>query len=178
VRSVALTAGTDEFSLTQIADNRPLFVEPERGWGQHEYAHVSIDGTWLRFEAEPLGPSDRKVDVQRTLKRLSRLFAALEEMPGDEESARVTQLVVTGHAKALLKSGDTKNAYVYLDAVDKPGTNVAVSGSIDISFAATLSHMPANRVEREREKERAKIREAERKSPKKGARPRPTAAPR
>lgn len=164
VRSIALTGASDEFALSEIADVRPLFVEPESAWTTREYAHVSIDGAWLRFEPEPLGASDRRVDVELSTRRLGPLFQAVDASRTDDDSAAIARQVVSQHAKALLKSGDNKNANAYLAAVDRPGTRIVVSGSLEVAFAATLAHMPSNKASDEREKIRAKVREAERRA--------------
>ncbi|NUP11496.1 MAG: hypothetical protein HOW73_36080 [Polyangiaceae bacterium] len=167
LRAVALTGTTDEFSLSEIATTRPLFVELERGWTAAEYAHLTVDGVLLRFEPEPLVSSDRKGDVDRTLKRLARLFASIEDASGDADSSAVTRTLLEAQAKALLKSGDTNNANTYLAAVDRPEARFTVSGSVQMTFAATFAHMPANRMREEKAKERAKVRDTERKAEKK-----------
>jgi hypothetical protein len=146
VRLFAIEGRTDEFSLNEIADARPLVVEPDLSWSDPEYAHLSIDGAWLRFQPEPLGKSDKRLDLPPTLARLARLFEAVAERPGDEDTAAAARALITAHAKGLLRANDVKGADAYLAAVDKPGTSItASSGSLEVAFAATLSHMPVNR---------------------------------
>jgi len=162
LRVVALTGTSDELALTQIAMMRPLFVEPERGWGPHELAHTTVDGVWVRFTPDPLSATDRKADVDRTLPRLAPLLAIVDEEPGDLETASVTKSLVTFHVKTLVKLGDGKAVNAYLAAVDRPGSRVTVSGSIDVAFAAAVAKLPASRAQKERDKEREKVRQAER----------------
>lgn len=179
VRLFAIEGRTDEFSLNEIADARPLVVEPDLSWSDPEYAHLSIDGAWLRFQPEPLGKSDKRLDLPPTLARLARLFEAVAERPGDEDTAAAARALITAHAKGLLRANDVKGADAYLAAVDKPGTSItASSGSLEVAFAATLSHMPVNRAQKEREKEKAKIREIDRRAEEKKGRKKGAARPR
>lgn len=165
VRLFAIEGRTDEYTLNEIADQRPLLVEPDLSWTAPEYAHVAVDGAWLRFEPEPLGKSDRRVDVPRAAAQLARLFEAVTDAPGDRDSAAAARAIITAHAKGLLRSDDLKGADQYLAAMDRPGTELtASSGSLEVAFAATLSHMPVNRAQKEREKERAKVREIDRRA--------------
>lgn len=162
LRAIAITGTSDEFSLAELADVRPLFVELERGWSDAEYAHLDLSGVWLGFQSEPLSPLDRKQDVARTLSELGRLIAAIEDSPGDLTTAHVARSVSVGHAKMLLRTGDVRNANAYLGAVDAPGSASVVTGSLQVLFASAASRLPAVRSERDRQKERVRAKESAR----------------
>lgn len=159
LRAVALTGSSDEFSLSEIADVRPLVVEPERGWGATEYSHLSLEGAWLRFTSEPLGPTERKVDVTRTLDRVRPLLDTARKVPGELETIEVVKAMITAHAKALLKTGNTKDANTYFNAVDDPSSQMRIAGSLDVAFASAVARLPASKAQEERLSEQAKVRE-------------------
>ncbi|MBL8742299.1 MAG: hypothetical protein JNK04_14420 [Myxococcales bacterium] len=149
LRSVALEGTSDEIGLSELSDVRPLFTEPERGWGQEVYGHLSVSGAWLRFEPEPLTSSDRKVDVEKTLRELRRFIDESASHEADRESAFVASAIVVAHAKTLLKIGDVANGHLFLGEIDAPGTNaVAQSRSLDVLFSSAVARLPAVRNER------------------------------
>ncbi len=151
LRTLALSGTSDEYGLSELADARPLFVEPERGWGPAVYQHISLTGPWLRFEPEPLGSVDRNVDVGRTLRELERFLAASSGAEADRESGFVASGVVVAHAKSLLKIGDVANASSFLLAIDTPGTNRIVQHkSLDVQFSAAVARLPGVKVERDK----------------------------
>jgi hypothetical protein len=59
LRDLTLTGRASEYSLTQLAQARPLAVELDAAWDRRTLSHVAVDGPWLRFEPEALGASDR-----------------------------------------------------------------------------------------------------------------------
>lgn len=166
VRAIALTGGADEFALNELADARPLFVELDRGWGDSEYSHVRVDGAWLKFEPEPLSVADRAGDAEKAFASMTPfLRAAASMVTADPDSNRMANRMATMHTKALMKSGDVKGANRYLAELDREtGARVGAAGSLDVAFAGAIARLPASRAEKDREKERAALRAAERKS--------------
>ncbi len=149
LRAIALEGTSDEIGLSELADARPLFAEAERGWGPQIYGHLSVSGAWLRFEPEPLTSSDRKVDVEKTLRELRRFIDESAAHEADRESAFVASAIVVAHAKTLLKIGDVANGHLFLGEIDAPGTNaIAQSRSLDVLFSAAVARLPAVRNDR------------------------------
>lgn len=164
LRSVALEGTSDELGLTALADVRPLFAEPERGWDPVVYSHLNLSGAWLRFESEPLSSTDRKVDVEKTLRELRGFIDESSAHDADRESAHVASAIVVAHAKTLLKVGDVANGGLFLGEIDAPGTNaVARSRSLDVLFSAAVARLPAVRNERLQKTQRDKKPAAQRK---------------
>jgi hypothetical protein len=60
IRDMALDGRAGEFALSQVADTRPLRVEPDSAWDKRMLSHCVPDGLWFRFAPHELGRSDRK----------------------------------------------------------------------------------------------------------------------
>jgi hypothetical protein len=73
VRDTALHGEVGEFALSQLADARPLRVEPDPSWDRRLLAHCVPDGLWFRFAPHELGRSDRT----RALRLASGSFNAV-----------------------------------------------------------------------------------------------------
>lgn len=143
--SLAITGTSDELGLSELADARPLYVEPERGWDATVYSHLSLSGFWLRFQSEPLGPVERKLDVEKTLAEIAPLLLVGNRPRVDIATAVVATRCAQTHAKTLLRTGDVKNANAYLRAIDTPANGSLRAGkSVEVRFAAAVARLPVN----------------------------------
>ena len=80
LRQLWVNGNVDEYTLSALADDRPVFVEPEPAWEQRLLGHLAPDGIWLRFAPHGLGRSDRRAGTVRSRMVLRR---ALELAGGD-----------------------------------------------------------------------------------------------
>ncbi|HTJ80315.1 MAG TPA: hypothetical protein VL400_01295 [Polyangiaceae bacterium] len=169
VRTLALEKPADEFALAHLADARPVALELPRGAGDRIDNHLTIEGPWLRFKPEPIGLTDRKGDVERSLLPMRRLIGVAAAETGDVTTRFVVASLARSHAKALLRIGDTKQATAYLAAVEAPGTNVLATGaSLDVLFAGAVSRLAILQEDKPARRDtgaRARAREDKRKRP-------------
>jgi hypothetical protein len=84
LRQLWVYGTADEYSLSRVADERPVRVELDRAWDRRVLEHLRPDGLWLAFSAAALGASERReavvqagADVRRMLE-LSGGPAALD----------------------------------------------------------------------------------------------------
>ena len=166
LRTLALEVSSDEFSLSQLADTRPLFVVPEPGWDSGIYDHLSPKGVWLEFDSEPKSPLERKFDVDATLVQISALTAIARDPRADPGTRQAVNAVATTQAKLLLRVGQADSALDYLARVNIPDVDSReVTRSLDVMFASTVSRLPSTT------ELRANKKSAKKKSPKKSDAP-------
>ena len=143
LRTLALEGASDEFSLSQLADERPLFVVPEPGWDAGIYDHLTPKGVWLEFDSEPKSPLERKFDVDATLVQVATLTTIARDPRSDPETRQAVNAVATTQAKLLLRVGQADSALDYLARMNVPDVDSrAVTRSLDVMFASTVSRLP------------------------------------
>lgn len=144
LRTFALQGASDEFSLSQLADQRPLFVVPEAGWDASIYDHLSPRGVWLEFDSEPKSPAERKFDVDTTLVQVASLAAIARDRRSDPETRQAVHALTTTQAKLLLRVGQADGALDYLARMNLPDVDTrTVTRSLDVMFASTVARLPA-----------------------------------
>ena len=107
LRAYALTAEPTEFAMSKVADVRPLHVELDRSWSRRIALHLAVDGLWLEYAPQPLGPSDRKMSSLQATARVARVLAAANS--GSTPDASTTSIVATTlrqQAAALTAAGE------------------------------------------------------------------------
>ncbi|AKT36479.1 hypothetical protein [Chondromyces crocatus] len=116
LRDFALTGEPSELGLSSLADVRPLHVELDRSWSRKLLSHLSVDGLWLEYAPEPLGPSDRKLAAAESVVPLRRTLAALSEatMP-DASTSAVLAETLRGHSSVIGMLGERVVAQTFLD---------------------------------------------------------------
>ncbi len=118
LRDMALTGAPTEHALSALADARPLFVELFPGWRDRLYRHLSANGMWLEYAAEPRGPSDRKLALMGQAAALSRvLSAAAGARHADPSTSAVVWSKVHDQAAVLLLLGELETAQTFLAKV-------------------------------------------------------------
>ena len=120
LRDFALTHGPSEFSLSKVADVRPLHVEFDAAWPPRLSTHLLVSGLWLRYAPQPLGPSDRKTSVPLSEVPLRRVLTAIAAttLP-DAPTSAVMQSTLRAHATVIGSLGDRESADGFLGKIDE-----------------------------------------------------------
>lgn len=107
LRDFALTGAPSELGLSKLADVRPLHVELLGEWPKRLVAHLVVDGMWLEFAPQPLGPSDRKQATAATLAPHRRALLAVRrgEVP-DAPTEAVLEATLRSQIAVLTQLGD------------------------------------------------------------------------
>lgn len=116
IRSFALTGDPSELALSTLADARPLHVEHDRRWPLRLVSHLAVDGLWLEYAPQPLGPSDRKATSAAQAAAVKRTLAAIAapSLP-DVSTASVLADAMEGQASALTTLGEYEAAQALFD---------------------------------------------------------------
>lgn len=187
LRSVALTSASDEFSLSKLADARPLYVELDKTWDVKETSHLTVSGLWLRFAPQPLGQVDRKLATASSTSSLERMLATVapDAWP-DPQSTRVAEDIVRQQVTLLVRIGEHKNAGAILSLTRKVGAHGGVlQGSSIAVLVADMIARIHNGHDKSDEAEKAALKSlAARQAlanpsparPKRNAKPRPDAS--
>jgi hypothetical protein len=118
LRDYALTGGPSELALSKLADARPLHVELDGDWSKRLVLHMTVDGMWLEFAPQPLGPSDRRQAAAATLAPISRVLGALAEGSMlDTETSMLVSRVLARQAWVLSTLGEHDAARSFLEEV-------------------------------------------------------------
>lgn len=116
LRSYALTGAPGEYELSKLADRRPLHVEYDPQWSNEITSHLIVDGVWLEYAPQPLGPSDRLETAKVSLDPIGRVLASVDPAVGpDPSTAALVARGLRGQATVLSRVGDAKTAAVFLD---------------------------------------------------------------
>jgi hypothetical protein len=73
VRDQAVAERVAEYTLSALADARPLFVEVDATWPERIVEHVMPAGVWARISPHAVGPSDRVQSLERARASLDRI---------------------------------------------------------------------------------------------------------
>ena len=119
LRDFAMSGEPTEFALSTLADARPLHVELDRRWGKRIVSHLSVDGLWLEYAPQPLGPSDRKLGAKAQSAPLTRVLAAANAggVPDAPTSSVVAEALI-GQSSALMSLGEHDAAQALYDRAD------------------------------------------------------------
>jgi MFS family permease len=119
LRDFAMTGDFSEFALSSLADARPLHVELDRRWGKRIISHLAIDGLWLEFAVQPLGPSDRRLGASAQAAPLKRVLAAANAggIPDAPTSSVVAEALIN-QSSVLMTLGEHDAAQALYDRAD------------------------------------------------------------
>jgi hypothetical protein len=137
LRSYALTGDPTEFSLSKIADVRALHVELDPVWSKRLVSHLRLDGLWLEYAPQPLGPSDRKQSSSNAAAApLRRVLLAISDA-AIPESPTATVLVTTLRADASVLNalGERDAADLVLGRLDDLAARDPVVAAAPLPFA-------------------------------------------
>jgi len=119
LRDFALKGQASEYSLSFLADSRPLHVDLDPEWSQRLVSHLFIDGVWLRYAPEVLGRSDRQGRGRRMLALDGRIVQGIATgETRDDSSATIVVRAIKQQAAALSLLGMTDGARVLVDRVE------------------------------------------------------------
>jgi hypothetical protein len=65
LRQLWVNGVADEYSLSRLADERPVLVELDASWDSRLLEHLRPEGLWLRFSAGASGASERRAAATR-----------------------------------------------------------------------------------------------------------------
>jgi hypothetical protein len=91
LRQLWVNGVADEYSLSHLADERPVFVELDPAWDRRLLEHLRPEGLWLRYSAPALDASDRRTAATSGRAALRRVLADLgieRSAPGGLELAQ------------------------------------------------------------------------------------------
>ena len=145
IRAVSITGVADEFSLSHLADARPLYVELDPRWTVQETAHLTISGLWLRYAPQPLGTVDRKSSTASLSDDLERFLAIVApDGSPDPESLRVARSVVGTEVALLSRLGDIRAAGSVLAAARRAHLGILDGASLTVLVAdlSDRAHRP------------------------------------
>jgi hypothetical protein len=74
LRELWVNGAADEYSLTRLADLRPVFTELDPAFDRRLLEHLKPDGLWLSVSAHALGPSERRGAATRSRGELQHLL--------------------------------------------------------------------------------------------------------
>jgi hypothetical protein len=74
LRQLIVNGEPDEYSLGQLADRRPLFVELDPSWDARLLEHLRPGPLWLGFAPSALGTSDRHAGTEYSQATVARLL--------------------------------------------------------------------------------------------------------
>lgn len=116
LRDFALKGEPSEFGLSTLADVRPLHVELDRSWSRRLLSHLTVDGLWLEYAPQPLGPSDRKLAAAEAVVPLRRTLDALAGAPmPDASTSAVLAETLRDHSSVIGMLGEREVAQTFLD---------------------------------------------------------------
>ncbi len=114
-RDLALGTLPEEWSLSSIAAVRPLLLSYDPKWKPILAKHLVPDGLFSRFEPEPQGQSDRRIALEKSLKRRTT-FAT--DVAGPGRDAGLQSLVahlLRSRAIAMAATSERENLSKALD---------------------------------------------------------------
>jgi hypothetical protein len=142
LRDFALTGEPSEYALSKLADVRPLHIELDRGWSKRLVGHLLVDGLWLEYAPQPLGPSDRKQSTATSLVPIRRVMAAIAApIVPDGATATVVAGTMRDESAVLSMLGEHDAAQAFLDEVAKLAPSDAFSSGMSIKHAAMAKAM-------------------------------------
>jgi hypothetical protein len=149
LRDAALGGRASEYALGILADARPLYVELDPRWGKRLLGHLGVEGAWLRFRAETLGPGDRPVSGH-ALGREGRIARALAGAGGSDTPSRaVVARTLKQHAALSSLVGLHAPAVALIDELDelRPHDPFVTGARLRLAHAARARDPDAARVE-------------------------------
>jgi hypothetical protein len=82
LRQLWVNGDVDEYALSALADQRPVFVEPSPAWERRLLDHLVPDGMWLRFAPDGVGVSERRAGTLQSRAALRRALELAGGHPG------------------------------------------------------------------------------------------------
>jgi hypothetical protein len=154
IREMALSGAPTEFSLSNLSDARPLFVEIDQRWSSRLRDHLAPRAFFPRFSSHPLGRSDRMQSLKESDAGWQRAVAmATRPAARDAATLAVLQGELRDRARLLVDAGDREaaqaavNSLLGIDAQDPVAAelNARLIAARDRSAASTTLGSPTPR---------------------------------
>jgi len=146
LRDLALGGKPSEFALTALADARPLYVELDPSWDERLNEHVVPEAFWLRFQANPVGRSDRTAALERAGRRFERVLRAVTPADAARGELATREVVVAGlrqRALFLLARRDRDTALATAQSLEKISPNDEIAQKVRATLNVTRSRLTA-----------------------------------
>jgi hypothetical protein len=118
IREMALSGAPTEFSLSNLADARPLFVEIDPRWTKRLRDHLAPRAFFPRFSSHPLGRSDRMQSLKESDAGWQRaLSVASKPTARDAATLAVLQSELRDRAQLLVDAADYEAAQATVDTL-------------------------------------------------------------
>jgi hypothetical protein len=136
IMDFALTGAPSEFALSKVADVRALHVELDPAWSKRLVGHLRLDGLWLEYASQPLGPSDRRQSSTAAAAPLRRVIAAVSDA-AVPESPTATMIAATLRADASVLDalGERDAADVILGRIDDLAARDPAARDVSLPYA-------------------------------------------
>lgn len=116
LRDYAIAGQPSEYALSKLADVRPLHVEIDRTWSKRLVSHLTVDGCWLEYAPQPLGPSDRKLSTEASLRPIRRVMTAIATpIVPDAATSSIVGTTLRDQSAVLALLGEYDAAQAFLD---------------------------------------------------------------
>lgn len=147
LRDYAIAGQPSEYALSKLADVRPLHVEGDRAWPKRLVSHLNVDGVWMEYAPQPLGPSDRKLSTESSLRPIRRVVAAIKApLVPDAATTSVLSTSLRDQSTLLAMLGEYDAAQAFLDEESRlgPGIGSPHRGSVKQVFLAKATTVIAS----------------------------------
>lgn len=108
LRQLTVHGLADEYSLSGLADVRPVFVELDPRWDARLLEHLRPEPMWLGFAPHALGAAERRAGVERSQAALRRMWRARARL--DAATKNVVAASARDQAALLAALGARKDA--------------------------------------------------------------------
>jgi hypothetical protein len=147
IREMALSGAPTEFSLSNLADARPLFVEVDPRWSKRLRDHLAPRAFFPRFSAHPLGRSDRMQSLKESDAGWQRaITVATRPAARDTATLAVLQGELRHRAQLLFDNSDREAAQVAVTALLGIDAHDAVAAELNARLIALRDRTTASTV--------------------------------
>jgi len=148
LRDLALGGKPSEFALATLADARPLFVELDASWDDRLNEHVVPEAFWLRFQANPVGRSDRSASLERAGRRFERVLSAIAPAEFANGALATREVVIAGlrqRALFLFARRDRDTALATADQLERLSPRDEIAQKVRAGLASARPGLTARR---------------------------------
>jgi len=111
LRELWVKGSVGEFSLTRLADERPVFTELVAGYDRRLLEHLRPDAVWLAVSAPALGPSERRAAALQSRGELQHMLDLAGGLAAlDPGTRRVLADAAASQSWLLLELGEREAA--------------------------------------------------------------------
>jgi hypothetical protein len=147
LRDYAIAGQPSEYALSKLSDVRPLHVEVDRAWSKRLDSHLIVDGFWMEYAPQPLGPSDRKLSTEASLKPIRRVAEAIKApLIPDAATTSIVSASLRDQSAVLALLGEYDAAEAFLDERRhlEPGITGSNGSSVKQAFLAKAMVIATN----------------------------------